>query len=147
MSVAEAARVDRVPVSAPAARPVFVDVRGRRSRWLAWLGRVAGLVCAGYLAATVLSFVGAPWVPRLALPVLGPVLPSPKAAGAPPLGPDAVRSPLPASVLGKDPPTTASPTTALRPTLPSHPPGRPVASSPPGVSPATVLPTSAAAPT
>ena len=76
MSVAEAARLDRVPVSAPAARPVFVDEPGRRSRWLARLGRLAGLICAGYLAATVLSFVGAPWVPRLVLPVLGPVLPT-----------------------------------------------------------------------
>jgi hypothetical protein len=67
------------------------------------------LGCAGYLAATVLSLVGAPWVPRLALPVLGPVLPSPKATQALVLGPGAVRTPLPPSLVAPAPPAISVP--------------------------------------
>jgi hypothetical protein len=63
--------------------PVFVDLSGRRAQWatrVAWT--VAGVLVL-YLALFVASLTRAPWVPRLTMPGLGPVLPQSTAAPPP----------------------------------------------------------------
>lgn len=52
--------------------PVFVDPHGRRARWTSVAGRLAGGATVLYLVLVVASLVGAPWVPRVGLPSVGP---------------------------------------------------------------------------
>lgn len=55
-----------------AGKPVFVDPHGRRARWTGVAGRLAGGATVLYLILVVASLVGAPWVPRVGLPSVGP---------------------------------------------------------------------------
>jgi hypothetical protein len=54
-------------------RPVFVSESPRRAQLARWSGRIGGLAALAYIVVTVASLVGAPWVPRLALPGVGAV--------------------------------------------------------------------------
>lgn len=58
-----------------APRPVFVDERGRRARWLSRTGALLAGIMVLYLAAMGASITGASWVPQLSLPVVGAVVP------------------------------------------------------------------------
>ena len=65
--------VDLVPSrSSSGGKPVFVDPHGRRARWTGVVGRLAAGATVLYLILVVASLVGAPWVPRVGLPSVGP---------------------------------------------------------------------------
>ena len=64
--------LDLAPSRPAAGTPVFVDGSGSRSRRVALAGRVLATGTLAYLVLVVASLVGAPWVPRLALPTVGP---------------------------------------------------------------------------
>ncbi len=99
-------------------RPVFVDLSGRRTRWLSRLAKLVGWCVVAYIALVAASLSRAPWAPRLSLPGLGPVVPqltqaSPPRLGAgavltsPPGGPAATARP--ATTGGSVPPVTGPP--------------------------------------
>ena len=99
------------PAVAPTAsrpRPVFVDDRGVRARRLRYVGRGLAMLAVAYLAMLVAGLAGASWVPPVALPGIGPVVPGPAPATAPHLGARSV--PLPRTVVTS--PARAARTTA-----------------------------------
>ncbi|MDP8991651.1 MAG: hypothetical protein M3N31_01120, partial [Actinomycetota bacterium] len=52
-------------------RAVFLDVEGVRARRARLVGRAFGVVVAAYLFLSAAAILGAPWVPRVALPGVG----------------------------------------------------------------------------
>ena len=90
--------------------PVFVDPHGRRARWTSVAGRVAGGATVLYLVLVVASLVGAPWVPRVGLPSVGPAPRTVHTTSAVTLPASAPRQAPP--ILGH-PATGSTPTTAV----------------------------------
>lgn len=74
---------------------VFVDGTGNRPRRVALVGRVLAAGTLMYLVLVVASLVGAPWVPRLALPTVGPAPRTVHATPAVTLPPSAHRQATP----------------------------------------------------
>lgn len=117
--------------------PVFVDPHGRRARWATGAGRLAAGATVLYLGLVVASLVGAPWVPRVGLPNVGPAPRTVHNTSAVTLPASAPRQAIP--LLGP-PAKAATPTTALtgagaRSSVVTSPPAtaaRPVGTTAPG---------------
>lgn len=72
--------------------PVFVDDSGRRRRYAVWAGRTIAGVVVLYTVVVAGSLARAPWVPRIAVPGVGDLVPRPHSSD---LGPNAVGTPAP----------------------------------------------------
>jgi len=108
-----------------ARRPVFVASDDRRSRRLMIAGRLFASLCVLYVVLVIASLVGAPWVPRLALPRPGPDV-SATPGRAPAKLPASARSqPVPVLKTSASPKASTSTTSipSTQPTAPGGPAG------------------------
>ena len=54
-------------------QPIFVADNPRRGVYARWIARIAAATAALYLIVTAAGLLGAPWVPHISLPGVGPV--------------------------------------------------------------------------